>query len=190
MLDKSIPYHEVWMKRQLKLPVATANLPCGFSFQFYQVGDEKAWAEIETSVLEFESKSDAITYFQRTFAPYKEKLAQQMLFIVAPNGEKVATCTAWQKQIQRQNYPLFHWLAVKPEYQGLGLATALVAHILTLFQKLMKEEPTIYLHIQTWSHDAIFLYKKFDFSLMSDNLDGSINEDYPIVMQLMTTLEK
>lgn len=189
MLDKSIPYKEVWMKRPLHLPVSKQSLPSGFSFQFYQIGDEKAWGEIESSVLEFEDQNEAAAYFQRTFAPYPEKLAQQMLFVVAPNGEKIATCTAWQKQIHAQNYPLFHWLAVKPEYQGLGVAKALVAHTLMLFQALMKEEPTVYLHTQTWSHDAISLYEKYDFSLMSHNLDGTVNDDYPTVVQILNKLK-
>lgn len=190
MLDKSIPYKEVWMKRKLTLPILAAALPKGFSFQFYQVGDEKAWSEIETSVLEFENTTEAMRYFKRTFAPYKEKLAQQMLFVIDPNGKKVATCTAWQKEIQGQSYPLFHWLAVDPKYQGLGLAKALVARILQVFQTMMPEEATIYLHTQTWSHDAIGLYEKFAFSLMAENLDGTVNDDYPAVIEILNRLRK
>lgn len=44
LLDKSIPYKEVWMKRQLTRPILAATLPKGFSFQFYQKGDEKSWS--------------------------------------------------------------------------------------------------------------------------------------------------
>ncbi|BCA86720.1 N-acetyltransferase [Enterococcus saigonensis] len=190
LLDKSIPYKEVWMKRQLTRPILAATLPKGFSFQFYQKGDEKSWSEIETSVLEFENKAEAMNYFKQTFAPYQEKLVKQMLFVKDADGKKVATCTAWQKEILGQRYPLFHWLAVAPDYQGLGLAKALVARTLQLFQNIMSEDAAIYLHTQTWSHTAIGLYEKFGFTLMPDNLDGTCNPDYPQVIALLEQLKK
>ena len=89
MLDKSIPYAEVWMTRPREIPVDKFSMPDGFSLVFYQEGDQQAWAEIETVVGEFDVAGDALAYFKRTFAPYPEELEKRMLFITTETGEKV-----------------------------------------------------------------------------------------------------
>jgi hypothetical protein len=53
VLDKSIPYFNVLMKRQKEICFSKLGVPDGFSFTKYTSGDEKYWAEIETSVGEF-----------------------------------------------------------------------------------------------------------------------------------------
>ncbi|MCH3677232.1 GNAT family N-acetyltransferase, partial [Enterococcus faecium] len=50
MLDKTLPYAEIWMTRPLQQNVPITPLAEGFEFRFYQKEDESAWAEIETSV--------------------------------------------------------------------------------------------------------------------------------------------
>ncbi|MGC3438149.1 GNAT family N-acetyltransferase, partial [Enterococcus faecium] len=48
----------------------------------------------------------------------------------------------------------------------------------------------IYLHTQTWSHQAIALYKKMGFSFIAENLDGTPNPDNEKVMQVLSKLDK
>ncbi len=55
MLDKSIPYYEFWMKRKKGTPFNNFALPADFKFVLFKAGDEISWAEITTSVLEFDS---------------------------------------------------------------------------------------------------------------------------------------
>ncbi|EGP5048291.1 GNAT family N-acetyltransferase [Enterococcus faecium] len=189
MLDKTLPYAEIWMTRPLQLPVPMTPLAEGFEFRTYQKGDESAWSEIETSVGEFQTTDEALEYFQKNFAPYPEELERRMFFVETKNGEKVATCTAWRKKSREGVYPVFHWLAVKPVYQGKGLAKALTAKVLQEFPPLHTDGP-IYLHTQTWSHQAIALYKKMGFSFIAENLDGTPNPDYEKVMQVLSKLDK
>ena len=63
MLDKSIPYHDVLMRRDAGKPLPVQPLPEGFHFVPFNPGDEMDWAEIETSVGEFASTDDALSYF-------------------------------------------------------------------------------------------------------------------------------
>lgn len=189
MLDKTLPYAEIWMTRPLQLPVPMTPLAEGFEFRTYQKGDESAWSEIETSVGEFQTTDEALEYFQKKFAPYPEELERRMFFVETKNGEKVATCTAWRKKSRERVYPVFHWLAVKPVYQGKGHAKALTAKVLQEFPTLHTDGP-IYLHTQTWSHQAIALYKKMGFSFIAENLDGTPNPDYEKVMQVLSKLDK
>lgn len=189
MLDKKIPYVEIWMKRSAGLPIREKKLPEEFKITTYQLEDEKAWAEIECSVLEFEEIKDALAYFDKSFAPYPEELKKRMLFIETEDGEKVATCSAWWKEVAGKKVPNLHWLAVKPEFQGHGLATILVSEVTKLLQKYGENQP-IYLHTQTWSHAAIGLYESFGYQLVKENIDGSINPNYLQAMMILERLKK
>lgn len=189
MLDKTIPYVEFWMKRPAGLPIREKKLPAEFKITTYQPEDEKAWAEIECSVLEFDEANAARAYFDKAFAPYPEELRKRMLFIETENGEKVATCSAWWKEVAGKSVPLLHWLAVKPEFQGHGLATILVSEATKLLQQYGEDQP-IYLHTQTWSHAAVGLYESFGYQLVKENIDGSINPDYLQAMSILESLKK
>lgn len=190
MLDKSIPYAEIWMCRNRMLPVVEKPLPEGFRYELYHDGDEIAWAAIETAVAEFDDVTKAIAYFNEKFAPYPQELKQRMLFVTNPVGEKVGTCSAWWKTIpDGSRYPLVHWVAVKPGYQGKGLAKAMMTRTIELLEELESTSP-IFLHTQTWSHPAIGLYKKLGFDITDKNIDGSPNPDYEKAMIILGQLEK
>lgn len=185
MLDKTIPYAEIWMYLPQNIPITEPSLPEGFHFEFYQPGDELDWATIETAVLEFEKESQAVDYFKKKFSPYSTELKQRMLFVVTSSGEKVGTCTAWWKEVPNgTRYPLVHWVAVKPGYQGRGLARAMMNYTLILLKKLESTSPA-YLHTQTWSHVAIRFYQQLGFVLSDKNLDGSPNPDYLKTIEIL-----
>lgn len=188
MLDKRIPYYEVWMTRSGGKPIPPANLAKGFRFVHYRQGDEVEWAKIESSVSEFSDEQEALAYFSQAFAPFPTQLSMRMLFIENEHGEKVATCTAWWKNVNGMTVPLLHWLAVKPQFQRKGLAAALVAKITSSLSEA-EPEAVIYLHTQTWSHQAIQLYKKFGYELSPLNLDGSNNEDYQKILHILDEQE-
>ncbi len=189
MLDKSIPYTEIWMYRERGLPVAEKALPEGFHFELYQEGDELEWAAIETAVSEFDDEAKARDYFKQKFAPYPKQLKQRMLFVTDSTGEKVGTCSAWWKETpDGSRYPLVHWVAVKPGYQGKGIAKAMMPQTLKLLQNLETTSP-IYLHTQTWSHPAIRLYQKLGFEITDKNLDGNPNPEYAKAMVILDELE-
>lgn len=186
MLDKSVPYHEFWMIRPHTIPLLSVPLSDGFHFSSYQAGDEADWAAIETAVLEFDHEEDALRYFAKAFAPYPKELSQRMLFVENEVGEKVATCTAWWKLVNGERLPILHWLAVKPPFQGKGLAKALVAKTIELFTEMEPAQDS-YLHTQTWSHDAVHLYEKFGFVISADNIDGQPNAAYVKAMAILNS---
>lgn len=188
MLDKTIPYAEIWMVRPRELPVTEFSLPEGFSIVSFQEGDQFKWAEIETAVGEFEDTEEALNYFNRTFAPYPDKLEKRMLFIQTDSGEKIGTATAWWKETDNHTrFPLVHWVAIKPDYQGKGLSKALTSNILSVLKEL-ENHPSIVLHTQTWSHKAIRLYEKFGFEISDKNLNGKPNPDYTKVMDILNDI--
>lgn len=169
MLDKSLPYIEFEMEKQpaAKQTLTNPQLPAEYQLVFYEQGDERAWCEIETAVGEFAELSEAADYFRKTFAPFPEELRQRMAFVSDHSGKKVATCTAWWS---KENGPLLHWLAVKPEAQHQGIAGFLAAIITEHLEELYPGQPVI-LHTQTWSHPAIRLYEKLGYQLVPGTKD-------------------
>lgn len=186
MLKKELPYAEFWMRLAPETALLEFPLPTGFILSFYQSpSDQQDWAAIETSVLEFADVAVAEDYFAKTFAPYPAELANNMLFIKNKAGEKIATATAWWKKLpDNRIVPLFHWLAVKPEYSGQGLAKVLISQVLMILRKNYPSEE-IYLHTQTWSAPAVKLYQKFGFEIMKKNLIGVENPDYQKVLKIL-----
>ena len=219
MLDKSLPYFRVILKRQPGSPQPTAALlgasqptaatpsapspgmplwgaaipgvalPAGYSFVFYQPGDEQAWAEIETSVGEFEQVPDAVSYFTRDYLPLQNELKRRTLFVQTAAGEKVATFTAWWNYTSVRRYPFMHWVAVKPEYQGQGLGKAIIGEGVRLMVAI-EGDCVMYIPTQTWSHKAIRLYRWAGFELETDEPapGGFVNQTadaIPIIAHLI-----
>ncbi|MBL4937618.1 GNAT family N-acetyltransferase [Clostridium sp. YIM B02515] len=150
MLDKSIQYYDVLMKRKIGTVISNPSLPPGFTFSFFKLGDEKSWAEIETYVGEFEDE-------KRT---------------------KVATITSWWNYTELKRDPWIHWMAVKPQYQGLGLGKAIVFKAMMNLREI-EGDKDVYLHTQTWSYKAINIYKKAGFDITSERgLGGYENNNY------------
>ena len=113
MLDKSIPYKSLIMRREpAPLPPEPA-LPAGFSLRRYRPGDEVHWARIETSVAEFDGEGAARAYFAERFLPRQDLLRERCCFVCAPDGLPVATATAWEEAGER----ILHWVSTAPAFQ-------------------------------------------------------------------------
>ncbi|MCD8140755.1 MAG: GNAT family N-acetyltransferase [Planctomycetaceae bacterium] len=178
MLDKSIPFKHVLMHRPAGTPVPPAPLPPGYSFRLFRAGDEKGWAILEASVLEFPDAIDALLYFQRSFMPYLSELERRVGFIVDESDAIVATATAWWAYKGERRDPWVDWVSVSPDHQGKGLGQAAFSNVLERIIRI-EGDRDIYLHTQTWSHTAIRIYQKAGFYITPEpGLRGYSNEDY------------
>ena len=158
MIDKTVKFAKLKMKRPAGTPIPDFPLPDGFKYTFYQAGDEIHWARIETSVGEFDSEFAALMRFKEDFSVFSE-LPRRCVFIENPDGEKVATATAWWAEIEGKRRAWVHWVSVDPSYQGLGLGKAISSKVLKIMCEL-EGDVDVYLSTQTWSHVAIFIYEK------------------------------
>ena len=188
MLDKSVPFVDVFMHRKKGAAVPVYNLPAGYGYSYFRPGDEKSWAKIETSVLEFPDELDALIYFQKAFLPFITELEKRCLFIENDKGEKIATSTAWWGYTGVRRDPWLHWVAVKPQYQGLGLGKAIISKITQTMVEI-EGDRDFYLHTQTWSHKAIKLYQKIGYEITSEKyLDKYTNDNYERAMAVLKTI--
>ena len=184
MLDKSIKYRGILMKRKQYTLFAEHKLPEGYEFVLYKEGDEKDWAEIETSVLEFDTIELALKYFDEEFACCIKEFKRRCIFIEDKSRKKVATLTMWWDYNGLRRHPMIHWFAVKPEYQRLGLGKALVSYAMKQFIKI-EGDVDIYLHTQTWSYKAVGIYMKAGFEFTREKgLGGFENNEYDEAISL------
>ena len=189
MLDKSVPYAGLFMRRAAGPPSVYFPLPDGFEFSFFRDGDEVSWAKIEASALEFDSESEALIYYKEKFIPFAEQLYTRCLFI-EHEGKKIATATAWHNEINGERRAWLHWVAVMSEYQGLGLGKALVSRVTELMREL-DGDVDFYLRTQTWSYTAINIYKTHGFEPTDEKaLYIDRNDNYKKALRILGRIEK
>lgn len=164
-MDKTLPYYDIIMRREMHYEVKEYPLPEGYSFAAYKDGDEQHWAKLECGVGEFSTTEDAYAYFDRVFLAHRECLYDRMYFILDPNGNYVATTTAWFKDDEHRHYAVLHWVCVDQSQQGKGLGNCMVSYVLSKFPLVEPNETEIFLHTQTWSYPAISMYYKMGFRI-------------------------
>ena len=171
MLDKSVPYYPVEMRR----PPLEANWPGlpeggwpplpdgGWRLRTGEgPADRLAFARVEVEVGEFADEEEALAYFDREFAPWPEELPRRFL-LLEQRGEPMGVAFAWFSEMPGAGrVGRVRRVALRPCCQGLGLGNVLVRGMLDVFARL---EPghLIYLTTQTWSWRAVALYEKYGF---------------------------
>ena len=169
MLDKSLVYKDIVMclpfeeLKTLKVPV----LPDGYSYKMFEPEDKVAWANLEVLVGEFDCFEDASAYFAKTFLAHEELLADRVCFIVNPEGEIVATTSAWFKTNGDIRFPLIHWVSTSPKEQGK------VLFALSRFLVVEPDADFIFLHTHTWAYKAVCMYQKMGFRITKKALPNS-----------------
>lgn len=190
MLDKSVPYADVLMMRRAGTALPDCALADGYHFVDYRPGDEKAWARIETAVLEFNEEMDALLYFQKEFLPYAGEAQRRCIFIETAAGEKVANASAWWCYMGARRVPCLHWVAVHPRHQGKGLGKAIVCEALRRMVEI-EDDRDFYLHTQTWSHKAIKIYKKAGFSIIPEmGLSVHTDKNYAKALAILRAIDQ
>lgn len=176
MLDKTIPYYDLIMVRRAGTSLPAATWPVGYSLVGFAQGDEQAWAEIESAVLEFDSQAEALAYFHREYLLFLREVQRRAFFVQAPDGRKLGTVTIWWEYTGKRRVAALHWVGVHPDYQGLGLGKAMVNQAMREFLDI-EGDVDVYLHTQTWSYRAIGIYLQAGFRLLpSGTYSNHVNQ--------------
>ena len=162
MLDKSIPHIGVLMTRTDLAVYPRFALPEGYTFSFYQPGYDKAWAALQASVEQVDSTKEAEDIFSREFASKPEWMHRQCLFVLDGQNRLAATASLWNGRHFGYEHLRVHYVATALEFQGKGLAKALMTKLLEMASELVYDN-FLYLTSQTWSWKALNLYAQFGF---------------------------
>lgn len=168
--DSRIRYCELHLHRERLDDLPVYPLPDGYRFVMYRPGDRDAWIAIERSAKELVGKEQGLEVWDSYFGWNEAELPERMVFVENVQGEKVATATAYF-DIHRQDPSgagWLHWVAVRREDQGKGLARPLIAHTLRLLHQLGYDRAR--LHTQTTTWVACRLYLDFGFEPIPENI--------------------
>lgn len=156
--DERIRYYELMLERDLKI-LPHFLLPDGYRYVFFKPGDRDQWIDIEKSAKEFTSYEQGLESWNRYYAGKEDELTKRMVFIEDEDGRKAATATAFYdiRGIDQSGDGWLHWVAVRREYQGRGLAKPLITHVLEIMRDLGYTHAKIPTQTTTWLACKVYL---------------------------------
>ena len=110
-----------------------------------------------------ECLQEAHDIFRAEFLAKPELLQTQCLFVLDAGSAVAATASLWVGNHFGRELLRIHWVACAGEYQGRGLAKALMTKLLDTARALDYRD-MLYLTSQTWSYKALGLYARFGFA--------------------------
>jgi GNAT superfamily N-acetyltransferase len=144
------------------------SLPPGYSLRPYRSGDELVWQRIQAAADQFNTITARL--FREQFGMDQEVLAARQLFLCDARDAAVGTSTAWfDDDFRDKTYGRVHWVAIVPDWQGLGLAKPLMTSTCHRLRELGHRRA--YLTTSTARIPAISLYLQFGFEPEIDNDD-------------------
>ena len=170
--DSRIKYYELLLERDLD-NIPSLPLPDGYRFVFYKDGDRDDWIAVEKSAKEFSSYEQGLEAWNKFYGDRENTLYNRMVFIENANREKVATATAYYDITGRDSSgsAWLHWVAVRRDYQGRGLAKPLISHVLGLMREFGYTHAKIPTQTTTWV--ACKVYLDFGFLPLPQNAVNS-----------------
>ena len=131
MIDTSIPYYPLVMHKTDASNYPKYELPEGYKFVFYKDGDAEKWSEVQTAVGSFSSVEVGTQVFLRDFINGQMLDAKErVLFVTDEKGEYIGTASLWDGNEYGKRLQRIHWVAVKDEHGGKGIAKAMTASFL------------------------------------------------------------
>lgn len=165
MIDTSIPYIPLIMKKDDVEEYPRFALPEGYEFVFYKQGDAVKWSEIQTAVGSFGSVEIGTQVFLRDFVDGQRlDASERVIFVKDASGEYIASAALWDGDNYGSTLQRLHWIAVRDEHGGKGIAKAMVCRLIDLYHELGLTD-SIYLTTGTRNYPAIRIYEKFGFAL-------------------------
>ena len=165
MMDHALPWIGLTMRLDALDALPEYALPPQYGWRYFQPGDERHWARIETSAGEFGDTDAALAGFRLPrYFPTDDWLDQRMLFLT-DGGVPFATATAWFGD-DGPDAPegRLHWVGIDADHQRRGLSYPLVSLAMRRIRAL--GHASAYLTTQTSSWPAIKVYRAFGFAPM------------------------
>jgi GNAT superfamily N-acetyltransferase len=129
-------------------------LPNGYSFRLCRRDELEIWKRV---VAEEKHVSYVSDFYNRVYAKNKDEFFRRCTFVCNADGKPVASCFIWRSYGQINT---IGWTRTLPEYEGLGLGSALLGELLKTARY------PIYLHTQPTSVCALKLYSDLGFALI------------------------
>jgi GNAT superfamily N-acetyltransferase len=159
MTEKPRLVNVTMVRRNLdKLP--NYPVPRPYKVRLFQPGDERAFNDIWLAADCFgQAHADL---FQGEFGKNLTAVPERMFFLLDGAGKPVGTATAWfNDNFEGQRWGVVHWVAIRPELQGKGLAKPLMSAVMAKLKALGHDRA--FLITQTVRLNALNLYLGLGF---------------------------
>ena len=172
-IEKTLKYYELLMTYDDTSNQEDYYLPSNFHFEFYKNGDEYEWVKIHILSGEFTSFEMGLKYFHDFFDSFKDELSRRCIFIVSETGEKIGTATISLLSQKEDEYDAsVDWVAIKKEYQGMGLSKPLISRFITLANELGHNKLMLHTQTHTWLAAKLYLDFGFEPYKVDENIVG------------------
>lgn len=159
VLERTEAGYAVAMVRPNLANIPEVPFPPGFSIRPLRPDEGGLWLDIERDAEQF-FPIDA-DLFQREFGSDLAAVQWRSYLVTGERGVGVGVISSWYNRAYHgQNYGQIHWVAIRPAYQGRGLAKAMLAYAL---QQMSQWHGRAMLYTQTRRLPAIRLYLDFGF---------------------------
>lgn len=146
------------MKRDHMTDLPAYALPAAYACRWYRPGDERQWVGLQSRADLYNAID--LDLYEGQFGLDAGRLAARQAFLIAPDGEVVGTASAWFDEPD-ETLGRLHWVAIVPEYQGLGLAKPLLSLVCARLAALGHRRAC--LTTSSARVPALNLYLKFGF---------------------------
>lgn len=173
MIDKTVPYVDLYMLHDNLGDTVVRPLPEGYSYRFFDESDTDIghWVGIEVSSGDVPSQKAGHEGFEKYYRAHIEALKDRCYFLLNDQGDPIGTATAFfivhpmheLEKMTPDGTPLpdevtghLHWVAISEEYKRRGLAKPMITTAMKRMHELGHEKA--YLHTQTPSWVAAKIY--------------------------------
>lgn len=161
-MDPQAPTEEdipVKMERLDLAGIPMLAFPEGFGIRSLLPGEGALWRDIQRDTERLFAIEDDL--FERQFGSDPEAQAHRCFFMTNERGAAVGTISAWYSRDEAGvDWGQVHWFAIRPAYQGRGLARPALAHALHM---LAQWHDRAWLGTSSQRLPALKLYLDFGF---------------------------
>jgi GNAT superfamily N-acetyltransferase len=191
MVDKTVPYYDLFMLHMDLNKVVEKDLPTGYSYRFFDGSDKdiKLWVDIEVSSGDVKSEEKGYEGFDIYFRPHIDKLPERTIFLLNSEGQPIGTSTAFflvdpqpgLPEISENPEPMpegitghLHWVAMHEEYKGKGLSKPMITRTMKIMNDLGHKAAFLHTQTPSWLAAKIYLdlgWKPFRFVQSEENFE-------------------
>ena len=134
--------------------------PAGYGLRPIAPGEGAGWAEIQRETERILPITDDT--FEEQFGADAVAISKRCFFIVSDDGSLLGTISAWyRRDPDGEDYGRIHWFAIRPAYQGRGLARPALSYAL---QRLAAWHQRAWLTSSSSRLPALKLYLDYGFT--------------------------
>ena len=112
--------------------IPNVDVPPGFAIRAMNIEESDSWNNIVLGAEQWLTLSKNL--FFEEFSQHFALVPQRCFFAVTPEDKPVGTASAWIYKIDEVDFGLIHWVAVSPDYQGIGIGKGLMCYTMKQMQ--------------------------------------------------------